>query len=84
MRLAAYLSRSRHGVFYFRWPIPARLHPDRKRGHVRLSLRTGCPATAQRLSRLLVLSGQSRLASASASCMRYDEIRGQVAQHFQE
>lgn len=84
MRLAAYLSRSRHGVFYFRWPIPARLHPDRKRGHVRLSLRTRCPAMAQRLSRVLVLSGQSQLASASASGMRYDEIRGQVAQHFQE
>ncbi|RJK96610.1 hypothetical protein D3P06_17520 [Paracoccus aestuarii] len=45
MRLAAYLSRSRHGVFYFRWPIPASLHPDQKRSHVLLSLRTRWPRT---------------------------------------
>lgn len=84
MRLAAYLSQSRHRVFYFRWPIPARLHPERKRSHVRFSLRTRCPATAKRLSRVLVLAGQSQIVAASASAMRYDEIRGQVAQHFQE
>lgn len=28
MRLAAYLSASRHGIFCFRWPIPAGLHPE--------------------------------------------------------
>ncbi|WP_370515392.1 DUF6538 domain-containing protein [Paracoccus sp. S-4012] len=42
--MAAYLSRSRHGIFYFRWPIPQHLHPTGKRGHVRHSLRTRCPA----------------------------------------
>lgn len=84
MRLAAYLSRSRHGVFYFRWPIPPRLHPSRKRSHVRLSLRTRCPDTALRLSRALVLAGQAQLLTASTSAMRYGEIREHVAAHFRD
>lgn len=84
MRLAAYLSRSRHGVFYFRWPLPAGLHPSRKRSHVRLSLRTRCPRTAQRLSRALVLAGQTQLLAASDSGMRYSEIREHVAAHFRQ
>ena len=37
MRLTAYLSTSRHGVFYFRWPIPATLHPERKRFSIRVA-----------------------------------------------
>lgn len=93
MRLAAYLSRSRHGVFYFRWPIPMGLHPDRKRSHLRLSLHTRCPAAAQHLSRMLalsgasetgLLSGQSRSAAASVRAMRYSEIREHLRAHFTE
>lgn len=38
MRLSAYLSQSRHGVFYFRWPIPHHLHPEQKRSDMRISL----------------------------------------------
>lgn len=29
MKLFAYLSLSRHGIFYFRWPLP-RTHRDRR------------------------------------------------------
>lgn len=82
MRLSAYLSRSRHGVFYFRWPIPPRLHPDRKRSHVRISLRTRCPRMAQRLSRALVLAGQNQIEAASGSAMKYSDIRQHVLDHF--
>lgn len=84
MRLPAYLARSRHGVFYLRWPIPPRLHPARRRTHLRLSLRTRCPTTAQHLSRALVLAGQTQLARATASVMRYGEIREHVAAHFRD
>ena len=39
MRLNAYLSSSRHGMFYFRWPVPS--SPDHpKLTTVRLSLRS--------------------------------------------
>lgn len=84
MRLAAYLNLSRHGVFYFRWPIPARLHPDRKRNHVRLSLRTRCFATAQGLSRALALTGQAAIEAAFVQGMKYADIRQHVTEHFQE
>ena len=30
MRIPAYLTTSRHNVFYFRWSIPKSTHPDRK------------------------------------------------------
>jgi integrase len=82
MRLAAYLSASRHGIYYFRWPIPADLHPARKRTHVKVSLGTRSPAFARNLSRLLVVAGQSRLGHASVRVMRYDEIREHVRAHF--
>lgn len=82
MRLAAYLSASRHGIFYFRWPIPAGLHPARKRTHLKVSLATRSPVAARNLSRMLALAGQSGLVQASVQSMRYDEIREHVRAHF--
>jgi len=41
MKLSAYLSLSRHGVFYFRWPLPRTDHGYRPT--IKISLRTGCP-----------------------------------------
>ena len=43
MRLTAYLSTSRHGIFYFCWPIPACLHPSGLRTDIKLSLGTRLP-----------------------------------------
>jgi hypothetical protein len=82
MRLAAYLSASRHDIFYFRWPIPANLHPARKRTHVKVSLGTRSPVVARNLSRVLVIAGRSRVAQASVRVMRFDEIREYVRAHF--
>jgi len=84
MRLTAYLSTSRHGVFYFRWPIPATMHPERKRFSIRVSLETRCPQTAQRLSRQLVFAGHSALTRAKHGSMTYNEIRQHVQEHFRE
>ena len=61
MRLAAYLSSSRYGVFYFRWPILASLHPARKRTHVKVLLASRSPVVVRNLSQLLVVAGQSRM-----------------------
>ncbi len=84
MRLASYLSTSRHGVFYFRWPLPANLHPQRKRLCIRVSLETRCPATAEWLSRLLVLAGQSPRTRATHHSMRYDDVRQHVLGYFRD
>ncbi len=83
MRLAAYVSKSRHGIFYLRWPIPASLHPTKKHSDLKLSLGTRSPCAAQRLSRLFTVAGQSILMTSSVGSMKYDEIREHVRDHFQ-
>ncbi len=84
MRHEAYLSTSRHGIFYFRWPIPATFHPEKKRTDVKVSLRTRRPKTARHLSRLLSVAGHSVISRSSVRTMRYEEIRQHVQAHFQE
>jgi hypothetical protein len=40
MQIASYLGQSRHGVYYFRWPLPRHLHPYGRASQIRVSLRT--------------------------------------------
>ncbi|WP_422074423.1 tyrosine-type recombinase/integrase [Tranquillimonas rosea] len=84
MRHAAYLSTSRHGIFYFRWPIPPDLHPQGKRTEVKVSTGTRSPQAARQVSRLLLLAGQTAMLTASVERMRYDEIRRHVQEHFRD
>lgn len=74
MKLHAYLSQSRHGVFYFRWPLTVAPDPAKRRT-VRLSLRTRCPKVAGRLARDLSSCGQSLMLKRSLRDMRYDELQ---------
>jgi len=82
MRNPTYLSTSRHGIFYFRWLIPASRHPERTRSDVKVSLRTRLPAVALMLARHLAYAGELVTAGAARS-MRYDEMRRHVHEHFQ-
>ncbi|WP_432759642.1 DUF6538 domain-containing protein [Defluviimonas sp. SAOS-178_SWC] len=82
MRLSAYLSPSRHGIFYFRWPLPPDLHPAGKWSDVKVSLGTRCPEAVRRLARRLALAGQRQTTEASLQRIRYDEIREHVREHF--
>jgi hypothetical protein len=75
MHISSYLEQSRHGIFYFRLPLPRQLHPLGKATQVRVSLRTRSPRQAQSISRVLVLAGQSAIHSASLAAMTYDEMR---------
>lgn len=80
MKLTAFLSRSRHGIYYFRWPIPA--EPAVRRT-VRLSLQTRCPNQAGLLSRHLASCGQDLSARLSKGSMRYEDIRNHVQKMLQ-
>ncbi len=82
MRNASYLSLSRHGIFYFRWPIPRDFHPERRISHVRFSLQTRLPSVARRMSHTLIASGQALFARPTVQAMRYDEMRQHVETHF--
>lgn len=65
MAAPAYLVRSRHGVFYLRWPLPPALHPRGKPSDVKLSLRTRDRREALRLSRLLRYIADKLISSAA-------------------
>ncbi len=82
MRLATYLCTSRHGIYYFRFPIPADSQPGGSRSHIKVSLSTREPREAETLSRLLALAGQAALSQPKVRNMRYDEMRDHVREHF--
>ena len=78
--VSSYLSPSRHGVFYFRWPLPAlEGHPRRT---IRLSLRTHCPVRAGDLARHLASDGRLIQENKTLAGLRQDEIREKVQAYF--
>ncbi len=82
MQIASHLGQSRHGVYYFRWPLPRRLHPSGRASQIRVSLRTRVPRQAQSMSRQLALAGQSAIRTAFRADMTYEEMRQHVQEHF--
>lgn len=84
MFIPSYLARSRHGVFYFRWPLAVATHPERKPSTLKISLHTRDPKKALRLSLILSNVGQV-LASYGAVCgMKYEEVRRLLSAHFNQ
>lgn len=80
MKLTAYLSCSRHGIYYFRWPVP---HCDgRVRSTVRLSLSTKCPVRAGDLARHLASCGRLVRDNKTLAKLRQDQIREMVRSYF--
>src|SRR6056297_1462221 len=80
MKLSAYLSPSRHGVYYFRWPLPRA--EDHKRRTVRISLRTKCPDRAGDLARHLASCGRLVRDNKTLARLRQDEMRNMVRSYF--
>ncbi len=81
MHVPAYLALSRHHVFYFRWPVPAFLHPQGKARHIRLSLGTRDPKEALRLAKHLeyhAMAIQGKLAVG----MDYVEVQRILRDYF--
>lgn len=81
MKLSVFLSRSRHGVFYFRWPLPR--SDGGKRTTVRISLRTRCQDRAGTLARYLASCGQITRDNKTLARLRQDQIRELVRSYFQ-
>lgn len=78
----AYLSLSRHNIYYFRYPIPAFLHPQGRKTDIRLSLETRCPNEALRLMRNLVYVADSIIQHPAIRDMEFSEIRAVLHHHF--
>ncbi|MCQ0990072.1 site-specific integrase [Jiella marina] len=84
MHNPSYLTLSRHGIYYLRFPIPWRLHPEQKASTVKLSLQTSNATLAVKLARALSCSGETVLSRPAVQSMNYSEIRGVLTRHFQE
>lgn len=76
-----YLTLSRHNVYYFRWPIPAALHPQRKHTHIKVSLKTREPREALRLAKQLAYHTE-QLVQRLDSSMDYTEIKNILQAFF--
>lgn len=83
MKLHAYLGRSRHGIFYFRWPLP-RTNPKAPRRSVRVSLSTRCPREAGTFARHLAVCGEAIQQHIRMSSMNHAELRDAVKDYFRE
>lgn len=83
MKLHAYLSKSRHGIFYFRWPLPQSGHQT-SRKTLRISLGTRCPAEACKLARHLGSCGQAIEQQLRVKHMDHAKLRAAVTDYFRE
>jgi integrase len=81
MWLDSYVYLSRHGVFYFRWPLPQTAGVA-SRTTIRLSLGVRCPKQAGELSRYLASCGATIGRSGTLRNMRHDELRAKVHDYF--
>lgn len=82
MHNPAYLTQSRHSVFYFRFPLPPALHPQNKASDIRLSLQTRCPQEALRLARSLFTFGDIIIRNPVVQSMNYQELRDRLTEYF--
>ncbi len=80
MKLSAYLSLSRHGIYYFRWPLPC--HAGNKRQSIKVSLRTRCPDQAGDLARFLASCGRILRDNRALAQLKRNEIRDKVQSYF--
>ncbi len=77
-----YLMRSRHQVYYFRWPLPKTPHSP-KPEHIRLSLRTREPREALRLARILEYHARLIIDTLGECLMNNNEAKAIIHAYFQ-
>ncbi len=77
MRNPAYLCLSRHGVFYFRYPLTPRF-----KASLRLSLNTRHPRLALAIARELVLVANGTLAAMQGADVTLEELRHVLLKSF--
>ena len=80
MMLSSYLSPSRHGIYYFRWPLPT--IEGQARQTIKLSLRTRCPDRAGDLARHLASCGRAMRDNNDLTAYKRNEVREMVTAYF--
>lgn len=77
-----YLQRSRHGIFYFRWPLSSSANQIRPASTLKLSLRTREPKEALRLAMPLSYLALRISQRGQQSGMEHKELRALLIEHF--
>src|SRR5690606_23955643 len=84
MQNPSYLVRSRHNVFYFRWPLPRFLWVQGKTRHVKVSLQTRDPKEALRLANVLEYHAYVITKHESILLMDHGDILNLLKSYFYE
>jgi integrase len=84
MQNPAYLSLSRHNVFYFRFPLPHTIRQPGKASHLKISLDTRCPKEGLRLARLLEYHAFLIMQTKGIDRMEYGDIINLLKEYFYE
>jgi integrase len=84
MRCPSYLYRSRHSIYYFRWPLPRAAASDGPARHLKVSLETRDPKLALRLAQQFGYLAQRLVVQGIQAGMRFEEIRAVLQKHFQD
>ncbi len=74
-----YLVRSRHAIYYFRYPLP---QCDNRR--ISISLNTRCPKEALRLSKALEYHACMVISHPDVQELDYAEVKEMLRNHFSE
>ncbi|MDP2846939.1 MAG: site-specific integrase [Humidesulfovibrio sp.] len=82
MHIPAYLTLSRHSIYFFRYPLPKSVHSPGVTKDIKLSLHTRDSKRALQTARLLAYVGDIMVNKATQSGMSYAEIRSVLHQHF--
>ncbi|WP_375788094.1 hypothetical protein ACE10Z_11970 [Bradyrhizobium sp. Pha-3] len=80
----SYLAVSRHGIYYFRWPLRLTNPAERKSSSVKISLQTRDPKEALRVSRVLSYWAQQLVRHGTERGMTFEEIRRLLTTHFSQ
>ena len=84
MFVPSYLAVSRHGIYYFRWPLRVAASLKHRSSSVKVSLLTRDPKEALRLSRALSDSAQQLVHYGTERGMTFEEIRTLLTTHFSQ
>jgi hypothetical protein len=75
----SYLIKSRHDIFYFRYPLPCKAS-----SRISISLNTRCPKEALRLAKLLEYHSHAFFTEADIENMDHHEIRVMMKRHYSQ
>jgi integrase len=84
MQNPTYLKQSRHGLFYFVWPLPRYLRQQGKTSHIKITLSTRDPSEALLLSNVLVYHAVKVTTHESIRHMDHGDIVNLLRTYFYE